>query len=202
MHNFNTRSKDLGILMIVGGPGGSGASTIAGMLARHFSLNYVYGGKVMRSLAKGYGFKNINEFFNSDVFKENSFDFLIDQKLFQKSLKKDVLIDSKVFAALATKNDIACTVKIWLDAHIDVRSKRTVGKKKGDVCFDDVRENLKKRFENDRKRFLDLYGIDFENQEKYNDIVIDSSKQSEQETFNLVLELIEQGGYLNAESET
>ncbi len=196
MSDFNSRSKNLGFLIVVGGPGGSGASTVAGMLAEHFSLNYVYGGQFMRLLAREYGFKNINDFFSSDVFKENSFDFLIDRKLLKKSFKKDVLIDSKVFAALATKHGISCSVKIWLDADINVRARRVAGKKKEDVCIDDVVRNLKKRFENDKKRFWDLYGVEFENQEKYNDIVIDSSKQNAQETFNLVLKLI------GAESET
>ena len=72
MTDFHTRSKELGHLVVVGGPGGSGASTIARKLADYFSLNYVYGGRLMRELAEKHGFKNINDFFKSDFFKEKS----------------------------------------------------------------------------------------------------------------------------------
>ncbi len=201
MADFSTRSKELGNLVVVGGPGGSGVSTIAKRFADYYSLNYLYGGRVMRELAKKHGFENLDDFLGSDLFKENhlDFDFLIDEKLLEKSFTKDILIDSKVFAALATKHEIPCTVKIWIDADLDVRAERTLGKKKKKgLSFDEVRSNLKNRYEYDKKRFFDLYGVEFENQEKYNEIVVDSSKQNPDETFNFILKLIKDGGYFKS----
>lgn len=197
MTDFHTRSKELGHLVVVGGPGGSGSSTIARKLADHFSLNYVYGGRLMRNLAEKNGFKNVNDFLKSDFFKENylEFDTLIDDKLLEKSSKRDVLIDSKVFAALATKYEISCTVKIWIDADLDVRAKRVAGKKESDLTYGQIYVNLEERYENDKKRFMDLYGIEFGNQRKYNDIVVNNSYQNVQETFDFILRLIMNGRY-------
>ncbi len=197
MADLHTRSKELGHLVVVGGPGGSGASTIAKKLAQHFSLSYFYGGKLMRDLAQKHGFESLTKFLESEVFEKNHlrFDSLIDEKLFEKSFSRDILIDSKIFAALATKHEIPCTVKIWIDADIDVRAQRTKGKKITDLTLDEIRHNLEKRFENDKRRFMDLYGIEFENQRKYNDIMVNSSHQNEVETFEFILKLIENGRY-------
>lgn len=197
MADFNTRSKDLGYLVVIGGPGGSGASTIARKLVEHLSLDYLYGGKLMRSLAKENGFSSLTDFLRSDVFKKNNseFDFLIDEKLFEKSFNKNILIDSKVFAALATKHEIPCSVKIWITADIDVRVSRTMGKEGIDACSLKVRENLLKRYEYDKERFKELYDIDFDMPEKYNDIVVDSSKQNPEQTFQFILKEIKDGRY-------
>ncbi len=198
MSDLHTRSKDLGYLFVVGGPGGSGASTIAKKLADYYSLNYFYGGRLMRDLAKKHGFSGLIDFLKSDVFKEKhmEFDLLIDDQLFEKSFSRDILIDSKIFAALASKNEIPCTVKIWIDASIDVRAERTMGKKTSNLTFEEIRKNLQERYLHDQKRFLDLYNIEFGNQRKYNDIVVNSSYQNPEETFEFILKLIENGRYI------
>jgi predicted cytidylate kinase len=212
LNNFNNnimsenlkRSKELGLLFVVGGPGGSGASTISKMLAKHFSLKYVYAGQFMRDLAKDQGFKSLTEFIESDLLKRNFFEFdqMIDRRLIEASSEKNVLIDSKIFAALSIKRNIPCTVKIWLEADLDVRVSRTLGKKgfqdlsERNPRYASVRENLQKRLKEDSERFFKLYGIDIEKQSDYNDIIINSSEQNAKETFEYVLELIEVGGYI------
>jgi CMP/dCMP kinase len=185
--------------MVIGGPGGSGASTIARRLAKHFELEYVYAGQLMRDLAKEKGFSSLTEFLNSEYFKENSqkYDMQIDESLIKKISQKNVLIDSKIFAALATMNDIPCTVKIWINANLDTRTKRTLEKKGwDDEKYRKVHKRLKKRYAADKERFLKLHKIEFGNQEKYNDVVVDSSDQNPEETFNFILKFIKDGGYI------
>ena len=200
------RDKSLGLLIVVGGPGGSGASTIARRLAKHFSLKFVYGGQLMRDLAKEKGFNSLTEFLQSDLFTKNhsEYDSFIDEKLVKESNVKNTLIDSKIFSALATMYNIPCTVKIWIEADLDVRTSRTLGKKGFDDLtrknsnYERVSRNLEKRYQEDKKRFSKLYDIEFDNQRKYNDIVIDSSKQNPDETFNFILKLLKDGGYIKA----
>ena len=99
--------------------------------------------------------------------------------------------------ALATINNIPCTLKIWLDADIDTRVKRGLARegvlKYGDPLRDDlkseylrVKDDIEGRYDILSKRLGYLYGIEYGKQELYNDIVIDSSKQTVEETFNLI----------------
>ena len=39
--------------------------------------------------------------------------------------------------------------------------------------------------------------VDYSNEELYNDIVLDTSKLNEKETFDLILRRISDGGYIN-----
>ncbi len=203
MFGINKRSNHLGLLFVVGGPGGSGASTIARMLADHFSLRYVYGGKLMREFARENGFDSLTEFLQSNLFKKNSksYDFFVDEHLLEKSFSKDTLIDSKIFAGLAARLEIPCTVKIWIDADLGVRVSRTLGKKGFEDLsiqnpeYPKIEKRLIRRYQEDKNRFLKLYKVEFDKQEKYNDIVIDSSNQNPDETFNFLLKLIKDGGY-------
>jgi cytidylate kinase len=65
-----------------------------------------------------------------------------------------------------------------------------------DLSLEEIRADLVERYASDKKRFLELYDIEFENPRKYNDIVVNSSKQNAMETFEFILRLIENGRYL------
>jgi cytidylate kinase len=117
-----------------------------------------------------------------------------------------VLIDSKVFAALATVNRIPCTVRVWLTSDVETRVRRTLNKmrkldlknslEKTDPLYREAMEDLMKRYSNDKNRYQKLYGVDYDKPSVYNDIVIDSSKLDAHQTFNLIIKKIEDGGYL------
>ncbi|MBP5204043.1 (d)CMP kinase [bacterium] len=194
-------NKDL--VIVVGGPGGSGSSTIAKMMEKHFQLKRVYGGEIMRELVAKEGYKSFEDFYvgqNEDALL--AFDKKIDDILIEKAKEGNVLIESKVFAGIATVQKIPTTVKIWLTASLDVRSKRSVMKtdtknvfKKFFIYLSFLRD-LQKRYTLDKNRYKKLYGIDYDRPELYNDIIIDSSNLNEQETLDLILEKIKDGGYI------
>lgn len=181
--------------MVVGGFGGSGATTIAKMLARRFTLTRIYAGGLMRDIAKSHGFATYEEFLRTTSNEElENYDKIVDKKMLKYSYLPNTLIDSKIFAALTTKYRLATTVKIWLDCEIEVRAKRKV--QKDNLSYDQVLTDLKERYESDKRRFESLYSIDYSLPKKYNDIVIDSSKLNEYQTLQLILKLIEDGKYI------
>lgn len=189
------RAKDLGYLIVVGGPGGSGSSTIAKLLCQKFNLRYIYGGKIMRDIAKKEGYNNLEEFLKKiDDSNREDIDKKIDKRLMYYSYTKDILIESKIFAALAFKYRIPCTVKIWLDSNIDVRARRKYLNDKTKTV-EQIKMDLQRRYEIDANRYKDLYGIDYKFPKKYNDIVLDTSNMNEYQTLNLIIKLIEDGGY-------
>jgi len=196
------RPKNLGYLFVVGGPGGSGASTIAKMLARKYELRYVYGGGLMRRLAKKYCYESLDDFLDMiDRDDQYRYDKEIDGRLIRVSYQPNVLIDSKVFAALATKYQIPCTVSIWLNSDIEVRTKRSIEKKGINVVeegeeYERIKNDLMARYANDMERYMILYGVDYDKPKLYNDIVVDSSRLSAMQTFNIIVKAIEDGKYL------
>lgn len=201
--NQNERQRDLGYLFVVGGPGASGSSTIAKMLSEYFSLERVYGGGIFEEYLEESGFQDREGAFFQEYSKElEKIDRKVDKKIIEASQRKDVLIESKNFAALATKSNISCTVKIWVDANIFVRAQRALLKDGKDLGFGTLKEyfkniyELSKRFSIDKERYNREYGIKYESPKEYNDIVVNTSHMNEKETFNLILKYIKDGGYI------
>lgn len=195
------RPSELGLLIVVGGPGASGSSTISKMLAAKFNLHRYYGGEIMKGYAKEMGM-DIVEFFRfiEKNGRGKEFDNKVDNYLLKQSYLPNVLIESKSFAAICPQFQIPATVRIWLDSDLDTRTKRSFMKKGVDVDvnsqeYKDERAKLKERYDLDTRRFKESYGIDYTKPKLYNDIVIDTSKLNEANTLNLVLKLLEDGGY-------
>jgi cytidylate kinase len=188
-------------VLVIGGPGKSGSSTIGKMLAEHFNVERIYGGKFFREEAKSDGFSSVKDFLEEMPKDEiKRLDIKVDEKLREFAKKGSVLIESKTFAAIATKEDIPCTAKIWLDADLEVRVQRAVEKENIEnpihraIRRFQIRRELSGRHRIDKERYKKLYGIDYDNPEKYNDLVIDNSKQTPEETFNLIINFLKDAG--------
>lgn len=195
-----TQSKKK-IVIVVGGPGGSGSSTIAKMLSKHFNLPRIYAGDLFRKEAKERDFENFEEFLQQISKGGNSLDLEIDGMLEQYAKRGNCILESKIFGALAKTQKIPITCSIWLDSSIHVRSIRhlnregIVGIKKISEYLK-IRYNLSRRFRIDREKYKRLYKIKYEKPHQYYDIVLDTSKIDEVETLNLILERIKDGGYI------
>lgn len=189
------------IVITVGGPGGSGSTTISKMLAKHFGLKHIYAGDIFRKAAKEKDIEYFEEFLQQISKGGNSLDLEIDRELEQYANRGDIVIDSKVFGALAKEKNIRCDVSIWLDAKLDIKVKRHLAKEsiKGLsklIRYFQIKGNLKKRYRIDREKYWRLYKIQYEKPSLYYNIVLDTSNMNEVETFNLILEKIKDGGYI------
>ncbi len=193
------------LLFVIGGPGSSGASTIAKMLAQHFNLERVYSGGIFRDIVASQGYRTLDDFYiQNKNCKEKFFeiDRKVDSFMLERAKRGDAVLDSKAFAALATINKIKCTAKIWLDADIDTRIKRFLEKQERMNLLNGVSKYIKTFFDltrrrrNDGRRYNELYGIDYGRQDLYNDIVIDTSDLNVKETFDLILSKLNDGGYI------
>jgi cytidylate kinase len=193
--------KKSNIVICVGGPGGSGSTTISKMLAKHFKLKHIYAGDLFRKEAKQEDIENFEQFLEEISKGGNSLDLEIDNMLVEYAKKGNVLIESKIFGALAKEKNIKCDISIWLTASKSTRVKRHLGKEnvkgiKKIFKYFDILRRLKKRYRIDREKYWRLYKVKYEKPSLYYDIVIDSSNIDENETFNLILKKIEDGGYI------
>jgi cytidylate kinase len=189
------------IVLVIGGPGKSGSTTIAKMLSEYFNIERVYGGQFFREAAKINGFSSLENFLRGmDSEDLLELDREVDEKLRRYALKGNVVVESKTFAAISQMEDISCSAKIWLTADLITRVYRSVEQ-------EDVRNPIAKwirkmqlkkdlvfRYEEDRKRYKELYNMDYDNPEKYNDLVIDNSDQTPDQTFNLIINFLKDAG--------
>ncbi len=201
--NKKVRPEELGYLFVIGGPGSSGSSTISVMLANKFSLRRVYGGEILRDIMLDLGFSSLESAYHEGNMKKvMEIDKKLDEYLIKVSKTKDVLIESKVFAGIAKKQNIPITVSIWLDASLHVRTMRSLEKLGITKPIQRVREyvrirrDLAFREKFDRGRYMELYGVNSAKPRKYYDIVLNTSHMDEKETFKLILQLIKNGGYI------
>lgn len=177
------RPADLGKLVIVSGPGGTGASTIAKILAQKWNLQLVDAGGIMRNKTQ---LKHLSSYLENQVTKNPLIDKSIDQFMVKLSYFPNMLIAGKAFAAIATTMGIPCTIRIWIIADMTSRVHRILereGKLKERKLLDkknplyiETRDELMKRQSNDIKRWRKLYNVDLNKPEEFNDLVIDTTK--------------------------
>ncbi len=189
------------IVIAVGGPGGSGITTISKMIEEYYEIKHVYAGDLFRKAAKEKEIERFEEFLQQISKGGNSLDLEIDTLLEEYANKGDIVIDSKIFGALAKVKNIPCNVSIWLDAKLNVKVKRHLDKEnlKGLKRFKryfEIRHNLKKRYRIDKEKYWRLYKIKYDKPELYYDIVLDTSNMNELETFDLILKKIKDGGHI------
>lgn len=194
-------------LIVVGGPGGSGASTISEILANHFSLKRVYAGSLFRKAVEQRGYEDFESFFKKSNEDElMKIDMEVDRGLIDMvSSENNLLIESKIFSAIASIKNIPCTAKIWINASLHRRALRHLENEdiksffKRFFRYFKIRRDLRKRWEMDNMRYKKLYGVDYSKPNVYNDIVIDSSNFNEEVTVNLILKRLRDGRYIEKE---
>lgn len=189
------------MVVVVGGPGGSGSSVISTRLAKYLNIERVYGGEYFRKEAQSQGYDSLEAFYNQvEESTVREIDMRVDELLRELAKRGNVLIESKVFAGIATVEAIQCSAKIWITASLDVRVNRVFKKEKifnplkSFLRKKRIRKDLIKRWKLDRKRYKELYEIDYSNQGIYNDLVVDSSNQTEDETFDLIASFLKKKG--------
>lgn len=182
------RPTDLGMLVAIGGPGGTGSSTIAKILAKKWGLHRVDAGEIMRTtMAEGMAPEQLDDFLEDKVVNNPEIDRRIDKFLVRMSYYPDMLIEGKFFAAVATTTGIPCTVKVWVTTNLKTRVMRILEreghlkKKKNknitskSQLFIETRNDLMRRESNDITRCRNLYHQDLSHPEHFNDIVLDTT---------------------------
>jgi len=170
------------MIITISGTPGSGKSTVAKKLKKRLGFEYIYSGKIFRELALKHDM-TLEEF--GRYCEENK---EIDKELDEKQVeilktKDDIILEGRLSGWLSYKNDIDA-LKIFLDANIDVRTKRII--KREDGSFKKTKNEINKREKSEKTRYKNYYGIDLDDTSIY-DTVIDTENKKPEEIVDLII---------------
>jgi len=170
------------------GPPGSGKSTVAKLLAKKLKLKHYSAGDIRREIAKKKGI-SLEELNKLDE-KTHKTDKIADD--FQKKLGKTE--DNFVIDGRLPHYFIPNSFKIFLYVDPKVGAQRVMERRKGVEVYKSVEEAQKKLAEreaSDRKRYRDLYGIDYDKKSNF-DLCIDTSKTTVEEIAEEIIKFTKQ----------
>lgn len=175
------------IITIAGLPG-SGKSSAATGVAKELGYEHFSSGDLFRKMAAERGI-SIEEM-NFTAEKQKEIDVSVDALL--RSLgeeKKNIVIDSRT-----AFHWIPDSFKVFLQLDLTVAAQRMFAQVSGGARLsqnatspEQMLHNTLKRVESEKKRFRDLYAIDFSDTTQY-DLVVDTGTHNLQETVSIIVQ--------------
>ena len=178
------------MIVAIGGPPGSGKTTVAEKFAQAHAYRLVSAGAIFRSWAKERGMSLAE--FGKAATSDPEIDRELDRKVFEEVLRqdtagRDVLVEGRIQANLLAERRVPC-LKVLIDAPLSVRADRIAGREK--KAKQVAQREIIERARLERGRYKALYGIDVEDRSVY-DLVIDSTDKTPDAIVELVWSQVE-----------
>ena len=163
---------------------GSGKSTVAAILAERLGFETYSTGSVQRQAAADLGISTLE--LNERMMTDPSLDHIIDDTVTKISLERDHIIFDSRMAWHFAKN----AFRVFITVDIDEAAKRVYNAGRGSVesyaSVADAKSALEKRAALERERFLDIYGVDYNDMSNY-DCVVDSTTSTPEFTAEKII---------------
>jgi len=163
------------LVITVSGLAGSGTTTLCKNLAKHYGFKHVYAGLIFRQMAKEMGMSL--EEFQKYVELHPEIDREVDRRQVEAAKECNVVIEGRLAGWMVKNADL----RIWLDAPIMERARR-VAKREG-ISVEEAFVQIAEREKQNRKRYLNLYGIDIEDK---SNLIINTAKWDPDGVFAIV----------------
>jgi len=174
------------MIITISGKAGSGKSTIARQLAKKLNLKHYSIGDLMRRIAKE---RNVSlNKLSKLAEKDKSIDMALDKKSIDLREEINFVIDGRLTAYFIHYADL----KVFLDCNDEVRAERILKEKRNDEKSKNIRELIKKikqREQSERKRYENLYKIDYYDKNLYN-LMIDTTNLSIEEVIEEIVDAV------------
>src|SRR5215831_2273366 len=108
------------------------------------------------------------------------YDFLTDLSLIRASLQPRAVVGSRLAAWL-----VDADLRVWLHAPLETRAKR-IHQREKDTLYESVLYRTLQRDEQNRKRYLQLYGIDINDRSDF-DIIINTELLTAEQVSSLIV---------------
>ncbi|MEM3014216.1 MAG: cytidylate kinase family protein [Candidatus Bathyarchaeia archaeon] len=173
------------IIICISGMAGSGKSTVAKRLAKHYGLKYYSGGDALKAVAAEMGFKTTGEGWwetaEGAKFLKQRLDNLeidkkVDEKLLEWADKGNVILDSWAMPWLLKKG-----FKIWLDAPEETRAKRLA--ERDSLSLEEALKVLRDKEAKTKEIYSRLYGFNLGEDLEPFQLILDVNLLNKDEVF-------------------
>lgn len=169
------------MIITIGGPIGSGKTTVSKALAEKFGFTHISAGVIFREMAAERDI-TLEEF--SKLAEENpEFDDELDRRQIKLAKEaENAVIDGRLSGWL-----IDADLKIWLKAPLETRAKRVSGRE--DKDYEKAIEDVRARGDSELKRYREIYSIDLRDLAPY-DVVLNTDIFSADEVIGIIERIV------------
>lgn len=173
------------MIVALGGPPGSGKTTVAERFAKAHAYHLVSAGLRFRAMAeeRGLSLEAFGEAADADSEVDRSLDrAVLEEVLREDAAGRDVIVEGRLQAPLLAQRRVPC-FKVFIDAPLAVRAERIAGRERKGARA--AEREIVRRASLERKRYKAVYGIDLADTSVY-DLIIDSSDKTPDQIVGLV----------------
>ncbi len=173
------------MILVIGGPPGSGKTTVAERWSKVRGYALVSAGMRFRAMAKerGLSLEDLGRLAEADPEIDRSLDRAVYEEIESNASNgRNVVVDGRIQAYLLAQRHVEC-LKVLIDAPLDVRAERIAGREKKSV--EASKREITARERSERARYKSIYGIDLKDTRLF-DVVIDSARKTPDEIVALI----------------
>jgi len=161
----------------ISGKSGCGNTTVSRLVSEMLGIGMV--NYTFRALAQeeGYDFEQMRAMAQ----KDSQWDRLLDERQIKMANKGPCVLGSRLAIWLWKESEL----KVYLEASDEVRARRIASRE--EKPFHEVLEKTRKRDQEDRERYLKLYGIDNDRPEVA-DLILNTEDKNPQQIAQLIVE--------------
>jgi cytidylate kinase len=164
-------------IIAIGGPHGSGKSSVARKLSEKYNMNYVSAGSVFRGMAKERHL-SLKEF-SELVINEPDIDREIDDRTKELSKVDNTIVDAQLAVHFTPQDTL---LKMCITASKDIRWDRIA--RRENISIEEAKTETLTREKSEQDRYFKLYQIDVWDTSFY-DIIINSDRLDADQTYSI-----------------
>lgn len=169
-------------VVVVSGPPGAGSSTIARGVAEELDVEYFSPGKHFKEKIEGNETESASLGWKDEELSSESTHESIDDLQKKVARQNNVVIDGKL--SIYMVGDIA-DLTVWLTAPLSVRAQRSADR--DDMDVEKAKEMMQERQRDEIEQWRDMYGLNYMEQKKGADIVLETEEKTPEELIETVM---------------